>query len=94
MKHRSIWKEKWITSWMHSDESLPLQPILELCGERRVLIENHGGVIQYGTEQICVAVRYGQVQINGAGLRLCRMQGPQLVIMGKIECITLIRRKA
>lgn len=92
MKQRSKWREWLDTSRMLDSETLPLQPILELCGERRVLIENHGGVTEYGPEKICVSVRYGQVEICGKGLRLCRMQGPQLVILGRIDVITVIRR--
>ena len=32
---------------------LPGQPVVELVGDRRVLIENHIGVTEYGTERIC-----------------------------------------
>lgn len=94
MKQRSKWKQQLATSWMMDSETLPLQPILELCGERRVLIENHSGVREYGPEKISVGVRYGQVEIVGKNLRLCRMQGPQLVILGRIDTITVVRRKA
>ena len=32
----------------------PGQPIVEIAGERRVLIENHRGVCAYGQERIVV----------------------------------------
>lgn len=93
MKQRSKWKQHLAASWTLDSETLPLQPILELCGDGRVLIENHKGVTEYGQEKISVSVRYGQVEICGKGLRLCRMQGPQLVILGRIDTITVVRRK-
>ncbi len=75
------------------EECLPGEPIVELYGESRVLIEHHGGITEYGNERIQVRVRYGFLCICGSGLRLCRMQGPQLVIMGRIDSVTLQRRK-
>lgn len=73
-------------------EPIPGQTIVELAGERRVLIENHFGVTQYSRERICVKVKYGQVAVCGCGLELSRMTKEQLVICGKIDEVTLIRR--
>ncbi len=72
-------------------ESLPHQPILELCSDNRIWIENHRGVREYTKEQICVAVRYGQICICGSGLHLRKMQGRMLVITGNIESISVVR---
>ena len=49
MKQGSIW------SWLSGDlpgEPLPGQSLLELTGDRQVLIENHRGVTQYSREQV------------------------------------------
>lgn len=67
-------------------------PLVELAGDRRVLIEHHQGVIQYGKEQICVKVRYGTVMVSGCGLELARMTKEQLIICGQIHSVTLQRR--
>lgn len=64
-------------------------PLIELWGNERVLIERHGGVIEYGTEMITVRLKCGSVSINGTGLKLCRMCAQQLVITGDIHSITL-----
>ena len=72
-------------------DSLPAQPLIELCGENRVYIENHLGICQYGTEQIIVRVRLGSVCISGVSLRLCKMTDHQLVIAGKIQGIELLK---
>lgn len=76
-----------------SAEPLPGVPVVELAGERRVLIERHGGVTEYSRERICVKVRYGQVAVCGCGLELTRMTREQLVISGRIDCVQLLRRK-
>ena len=74
-------------------EPIPGLPLVELVGDSRVLIENHGGVCEYGLERIRVVVRYGQICICGAGLRLARMTNEQLVISGRIDSISVIRRR-
>lgn len=73
-------------------EQLPGQTIVELAGDRRVLIENHFGVKAYGREQIIVKVKYGYVCVCGCGLELLRMSREQLVIRGRIDGVTLQRR--
>ena len=65
-----------------SAEPLPGQPIVEIAGDRRVLIENHFGV----------KVKYGLVCVCGCDLELIRMTKEQLIISGRIDAVTLIRR--
>lgn len=72
-------------------EAIPGIPVVELAGERRVLLENHRGITEYGREQIRVRVRYGQVCIRGCGLIIARMTREQLVICGRIDGIDLLR---
>ena len=70
-------------------ESFSVQSVVEILGCSRVLIENHQGVTEYGPERIRVRVRQGTIGITGKELRLCRMGGCQLVIMGDIAGIQL-----
>ena len=70
-------------------ESLPMQPVVEILGCSRVLIENHQGVTEYGPERIRVRVRQGTIGITGKEMRLCRMGECQLVIIGDIAGIQL-----
>ena len=91
MKHRKSWTQKLVQHMEQQGESVPLQPILELCGDRRVWIENHHGVKEYAPERISVSVRNGQIVICGSGMRLNRMQGKMIVITGKIETITVVK---
>ena len=70
-----------------SCEPAPKQPLVEIAGERRVLIENHYGVTGYGSQEICVKVRFGHIIVCGNGLELVRMTKEQLVVMGNIDCV-------
>lgn len=75
-----------------SGETLPGVPVVELAGDRRVLIERHGGVTEYSRERIRVKVCFGQVCICGCALELTRMTRDQLVISGRIDGVQLLRR--
>ena len=75
------------------DENIPLQPLVEIYGEHRVLIENHYGVCTYSGEEIGVCVRFGTIRVLGNDLRLCFMSRCKLVITGRIAEIRLKRRK-
>ena len=72
-------------------EAVPGMPLVEILGEGRVLIENHRGVTEYGTDRISIRVGFGQIIICGCGLELSRMNREQLVILGRIDGVTLCR---
>lgn len=74
-------------------EPLPGQSLLELTGDRQVLIENHRGVTQYSRERIGVKVNYGELLVCGRGLELARMSQGQLVVSGAVDSIQLCRRR-
>ena len=74
-------------------EALPGQPLVEIAGDGRVLIENHRGVREYSRERIGVKVKYGLVQICGSCLELRCMTWEQLVISGRIDMVQLKRRE-
>lgn len=71
------------------EQPLPGLPIVELAGNRRVLIENHRGVREYSRERIGVKVKTGLVVVCGQGLELSRMTKQLLVIQGTIEGVRL-----
>lgn len=92
MKHKGHFFE-----WLADDAALtaepfPLQPLVEIAGEGRVLIENHHGVTAYSTACISAKVRYGTVSVYGCDLELCHMSKEQLVIAGQIERVELCRK--
>ena len=93
MKRRGDWMVRLAEGMDISAEPMPGIPLVEISGERRVLIEHHRGVTQYGKDQICVKVKYGHVSVQGCGLELARMTKEQIVICGRIDCVTLRRRE-
>ena len=60
---------------------------LTVTAGRQVFIENHCGILEYGTERICVAFDRGRVVINGAGLDLVAMSGRELIIKGRLHSL-------
>ena len=80
---------RWLSE---SQKSLVGIPLVELAGDGRVLIENHKGVVEYGTEKISVKVQFGILCVCGTNMELAKMSREQLVICGKINSI-IIQRK-
>lgn len=71
---------------------IPGETLVEIMGESRVLIENHKGVTVYECDRIHVKVCFGELCIRGSRLELARMTNCQLVITGRIDCVTMLRR--
>ena len=92
LKERGQWINKIAQQADLIGEPLPGQPLVELYGDNRLLIERHGGVVQYQGEEICVKVPYGILCVIGSGLELARMCRDQLVITGKIDGLKIMRR--
>ncbi len=92
MKRRGNWMERMSEGFEKNEEPLPRHPLVEICGERRVLIENHRGVSRYGTDRIGVRVCYGEVDVRGQALELSKISREQIVICGRIESVSLVRR--
>ena len=70
-------------------ETVPGLPLVEIIGEHRVLIENHKGVVGYGSEEICIKVKFGTIKVLGNELMLSRMTKQQIVISGIIDSVFL-----
>lgn len=67
-------------------------PLVEIAGDKRILVENHLGVVGYSTEEIQIKVSYGVLCITGCGLKFTQIQREQLVINGRIDTVMLLRR--
>ena len=74
------------------DNGLPGMPVLELAGDRRVLIECHCGVMAYTNREIGIRVKFGTVLIRGTDLCLTHMSRERLVVSGRIDSVELVRR--
>lgn len=91
MKHRGDRIRKLMMSRGMDDVPMPGVPLVELTGDRRVLIEHHRGVVAYGCDEIRVRMVYGLLCVSGSGLYLARMTRDQLVICGCIDGMHLYK---
>lgn len=64
-------------------------PRLELVGDHELRMENHKGILAYGSEEIHVSGGVFLVKISGQNLELRAMTGLELLITGQIHQITL-----
>ena len=92
MKRKGSWMDRLTDQMDLAAEPLPGLPLVEIAGERRILIENHSGVSLYGPEHICVHVKFGQISVRGSGLSMAKMSRRQLVITGRVDSVNLVRR--
>lgn len=86
--------ERWMDRLDLPEETGPLETLVEIAGHRRVLIEHHCGVTEYGRQRICVRVKFGCICVTGEDLKLTRMTKAQLIVSGCIECVSLERKRA
>lgn len=92
MEGKGSWMARLAECARLEGENLPGEPVVELAGDRRVLVERHRGVTQYSRETIRVKVGYGTVAIHGAGLELRHMSRESLCVWGRIDSVQLERR--
>ena len=64
-------------------------PKLSICGRRRVLVENHCGIVEYTPELVRIAVRRGAVSVHGSGLTIARMTRRRVEVRGMIFSVEL-----
>lgn len=70
----------------------PGLPLIEIIGNKRVLIERHRGVLAYNTEEIYIQACGGKICICGNDLMLAKMSKEQLVVVGQIQSVNLSGR--
>lgn len=64
-------------------------PRVELLGDRQLRMENHKGILAYGTEEIHISGGKLIVKVRGAGLTLRAMSASELLITGEIAGVDL-----
>ena len=81
-----------IQQFCNRENALSMLPIVELVGQKRLLIENHQGVLSYAPKEIKIKVSYGCVVIEGNDLQLMEMSRVKLAICGRIEGLQILGR--
>ena len=67
-------------------------PLIEIAGQKRVLIENHLGILAYSIEEIEIKVSYGKVIIQGQDMTILQLNSEQLVVIGRICAVQICGR--
>jgi len=64
-------------------------PRVELVGRRELRMENHRGILAYGTEEVLVSGGSILLRVKGQGLELRAMDAGGLLITGTISAVEL-----
>jgi len=72
-------------------ELAPGQPRVEVLGSSRVLVENHRGVVEYGSRRIDINGGRTLVSVAGEELEIRAMNRHELLIVGRIEAVRFLR---
>lgn len=65
-------------------------PHMSMVGDMELRIENHRGILAYGTEEIHVGGGRLVIRVRGRGLQLRAMNGMELLITGQILGVELM----
>ena len=89
MKDRSLYFSK-LSEWTQLPGELPPgKTLVEIFGNKRVLIEQHRGLLCYSNSNILVKSGDGSICIEGENLKISCMSSYQLVICGIIHNISV-----
>ena len=67
------------------------KPLVEIIGDKRVLIEHHKGVSIYEPTLMQIKVSFGFIEILGSNLSLSCMSKDRLVIIGDVQGVRFLR---
>lgn len=65
-------------------------PRIELIGKEELRMEQHRGILAYGTEEIHISGGKLVVRVKGRGLELRAMNPTELLITGEILSVELV----
>jgi len=59
-------------------------PRITMLGNVQVLVENHRGIIEYGSFLVRIKLVRGELAISGTDLSLASLQAEQILVEGKV----------
>ncbi len=71
-------------------EALMGEPRVTVTGTGKLHLENHRGLVEYGTERVVANVRGGMVKITGEGLTVAAMSDLELVLRGTVRTVEFL----
>lgn len=64
-------------------------PLIELCGDRQLRVENHRGILAYDPREIHIGGGKVAIRVKGLELELKVMNAGELLITGQIFSVSL-----
>ena len=96
---RSVRKEKAVHSihsnrrripaleWLDEVSGVPARATL--IGNRRVLIENHTGILEFTSERVRLSSKRGEIAVSGTELTLSEVRPHSLIVLGRIDAVEI-----
>lgn len=66
-----------------------LMPHIELCSDRKAVVEGCKGILEYTGECIRLNCKNRTVSFKGENLSLCTLLNEQITVTGKISALTI-----
>lgn len=63
------------------------EPRLSVWSDRRLTLENHGGILQWSDRELVLRWGRGKLWIAGEELRILAMEEKDLALQGRILCL-------
>lgn len=64
--------------------------LVEIVGQKRIVVENHCGVCYYGDDRVLIKTHNGYIEIIGGELHLRCISREHLCITGALDAVKLI----
>lgn len=74
-------------SFALSDIGVPETPRVTVVAARRLMVEGHRGILEFGNEHIVLSARHCKLHVYGTGMKLSAMSTDTLIIYGKIASV-------
>lgn len=71
-------------------EAIAGVPRVTVTGASRVHVENHRGLLEYGTEEICLSAGRQIIRVRGMKLELSAMSDIEMVITGTVASVEFL----
>lgn len=89
MGRREGMLERAVAAFDLPGDALAGLPRIEIIGDKELRMENHKGILAYGSEEIHISGGQFVVRVMGEGLELRAMTGLELLITGHISGLSL-----
>lgn len=70
------------------DELMTKVPKITLTGNHSILVENHGGILSFSSEKVCLKCCYGEMEIWGQDLQLRLLKKDEIEAEGEIHAVS------